>query len=282
VITKQKYLIIAAIGSLLLLLFLAKTINPNKKETQPIANSAQISEVETLSFSQILSKAKQGLKPYQISYLAVLEAQVNREETSAKIHTFHRLANFWKDSVHLFEPYGFYTSEAAKLENSEKSLTFAAQQFIDNLLVVNEPSLQNWFATTAKVLLDKALLINPANDSSKIGLGACYILGNISNNPMQGILPVREIAAKNANNIYAQTILGLGGKKSGQYDKAIERFLVVAKLEPSNIEAIINLAECFELKKDNTNAKIWYKNAKGIIKNEEIKKEIEKRINDLK
>jgi hypothetical protein len=92
----------------------------------------------------------------------------------------------------MFEPYAYYTSEAAKLENSEKSLTFAAHLFLDNLLTEGDPAMQHWLGENAKVLLDKALVINPANDSSKIGLGICYMFGNISDNPMQGILEVKK------------------------------------------------------------------------------------------
>ena len=40
--------------------------------------------------------------------------------------------------------------------------------------------MQNWLATNAKDLFERALEVNPDNDSSKIGLGACYIFGNIS------------------------------------------------------------------------------------------------------
>jgi hypothetical protein len=57
--------------------------------------------------------------------------------------------------------------------------------------------MQRWLATQAKELFDKALIINPNNDSTKIGIGVCYMFGNISDNPMQGILAIREIADKN-------------------------------------------------------------------------------------
>lgn len=134
----------------------------------------------------------------------------------------------------------------------------------------------------AKVLLEKAIAINPANDSSKIGLGACYLFGNISDNPMQGILAVRDIAEKNPDNLYAQMILGLGGKKSGQYDKAIERFSIIVKKEPKNIEALLNLAECYEEKGDKASAVKWYEAVKKLVKIPEAVKELDKRITELK
>jgi tetratricopeptide (TPR) repeat protein len=169
------------------------------------------------------------------------------------------------------------------LENSEKSLTFAAQLLVDNLATQEAPpAIQNWIAANAKVLLEKALVINPNNDSAIINLGACYLFGNISDNPMQGILKVKEVVDKNPQNIYGNMMLGLGGKKSGQYPKAIERFLNILKLEPKNMEAMVNLAECYELSNQKSLAIEWYTKIKGLIDNPEAKDAIDKRIKELK
>jgi tetratricopeptide (TPR) repeat protein len=181
------------------------------------------------------------------------------------------------------EPYLYYTYRAALLENSEKSLTFAAQQLIDNLTTPEAPpAMLNWMASNAKVLLEKALVINPNNDSAKINLGACYLFGNISDNPMQGILKVKEVVDKNPQNLYGQFILGLGGKKSGQYPKAIERFNTILKVDPSNLEAMVNLAECYELTDQKEMAIDWYNKLKTYLKNPAAKEAIDKRIKDLK
>jgi tetratricopeptide (TPR) repeat protein len=279
---QQLVLLVSGIVLVVLLYFFGKTNTP-KKDT-PVSNMpAQAAPNAALQFNDILSKAKQGLTSDQNQRLVGLENAVIRGNVNEqKLHVFHQLARFWKDSVKIFEPYAYYTGEASKLENSEKSLTFAAQLFLDNLLIEGDPSMQKWLATSAKDLLDRALKINPDNDSTKIGIGACYMLGNISDNPMQGILTVREVVQKNPNNLYGQMILGLGGKKSGQFDKAIEHFSIILKKQPNNLEAIFQIAECYELKSDKVNAVKWYETGKKLINNEEIKKQIDKRINELK
>jgi tetratricopeptide (TPR) repeat protein len=279
-VQKKQIILLAAAALLLgLLLFFGKTVSPNKAAIEPIvANNT----VEILNFTEVLKNSKQNLSVLQNKQLSNLEQNLQKATSeNDKKKVFKQLSTFWKDSARIYEPYLFYLAEEAKLENSEKSLTFAAQQFTNNLLDVVEPSIQNWLGTNAKVLFEKALAINPNNDSSKIGLGACYILGNVSSNPMEGILPVREIATKNPNNLYAQMVLGLGGKKSGQFDKAIERFLIINSQQPNNLVVILHLAECFEQKNDKINAKVWYLKASGLVKNVTIKKEIEKRITVL-
>lgn len=278
----RKQIILALIGlSLVLVLFLFGNTIPPKKELQPPMNASNTKP--SLQFKDLLVKAKQRLTPEQAERILKMENSVSRGDVKEQqIHAYKQLSSFWKDTMHLFEPYAYYNGEASKLESSEKSLTFAAQQFIERLLIEGDPAMQNWLATNAKVLLEQALQINPSNDSSKIGLGACYILGNISDNPMQGILPVREIAKNSPHNMYSQYILALGGKKSGQFDKAIERFLIIFNEEPDNLEISLHLAECYDMKGDKTNAIKWYTKVKGKVKNPGAMKELTDRINILK
>ena len=241
-------------------------------------------ENQTISTQTILDGAKTALTGSQKISLLSIENQLNTAKAPAdRAAIYRQLSKFWADSAQRIEPYLYYTYSAALLENSEKSLTFAAQLLVDNLATQEAPpAIQNWIAANAKVLLEKALVINPNNDSAIINLGACYLFGNISDNPMQGILKVKEVVDKNPQNIYGNMMLGLGGKKSGQYPKAIERFLNILKLEPKNMEAMVNLAECYELSNQNSLAIEWYTKMKGILNNPEAKDAIDKRITALK
>lgn len=278
---QQVVLVSIALTVFVLLYFFGNTIPP--KKAAPETGHAQHDDHQSISFDDLLKQAKSRISPEQNERLLQLENSVKRGDVKEQqLHVYHQLARFWADSVHLFEPYAYYTAEAAKLENSEKSLTFAAHQFLNRMMDARDPALQNWLATNAKVLFEKAIAINPANDSSKIGLGACYLFGNISDNPMQGILPVRDIATKNPDNLFAQKILGLGGRKSGQLDKAIERFNIIVQKEPDDLEALFNLAECYEEKGDNAEAIKWYTQVRKLVKVPEAQKEIDKRITELK
>jgi tetratricopeptide (TPR) repeat protein len=283
---KRQQFIITGVAILVMaaLLVFGKTVDPKKAEIKLNEVEHEHAAASTIQLSNLLTEAKEHISIDQNKRLTALENSVARGDVKEQqIHVYHQLARFWKDSSEFYPLYAYYTSEAAKLENSEKSLTFAAQLFLDRLLTMDDdPVWQNWLATNAKVLLDKALEINPANDSSRIGVGACYMFGNISNNPMEGILPVREIVQKNPSNLYAHWILGLGGKKSGQFDKAIEHFTFIYQKQPDNVDAALNAAECYEKKNDKVNAVKWYSMAKSQVKNAAVKKAIEERINTLK
>ena len=234
-----------------------------------------------LSIDTVLHHAKEALKPEQLRRLAELEKSLSGAQYPAdKAHAYHQLARFWSDTGRRFEPYAWYTAEAARLENSRNSLTFAARLFLDNLTVEESPELKRWEALQAQDLFERSLKIDPINDSAQVGLGATILYGGIGS-PMEGIQKVRQVADKDPSNVYAQMTLGRASVLSGQFDKAIERFEKVAQLQPQNIEALLTLADAYERKGNKAEAVVWYKKSLPLIKIPALKAEIEQRINEL-
>ncbi len=285
---KRQQFIAAAIGVVLFLslYFFGQTLPPREKKPAPAEGQANSSTVKSIDFQDILQAAKSRLNPAQLSHINRLENSVVRGDVkNQQLHAYRELAGYWKDSVQeAFLPFAYYTAEAAKLEKSEKSLTFAAQLFLEGLRGQDNPALKTWMATNAKELFEKALEINPGNDSSKIGLGASYIFGSTAGNPrevMQGIQQILEVTRRDSSNMYAQFMLGLGGMESGQFDKAIERLTTVVRHQPANIEAILLLAEASQQKGDKANAIKWYEAGKKLIRNQDMIREIDQRIKSL-
>lgn len=278
---QQIILVSGGLVLLLILLFFGKTI-PGKTNTpvQPAPVAAEAAPAITTA--DVVAIAKKSLTQAQATRVLQLENSVVRGDVKVQqVKVLKQLAEFWGDTARQPSIGAFYFGEAAKLENSEKNLTFAAHLLLNNAMADTSAALQTWQATQAKALFEKALQLNPANDSSKVGLGACYLFGNISATPMQGIMAIREVAERDTNNMYAQMMLGLGGVKSGQLDKAIERFLTVVRKQPHYLEAVINLAEAYDRKGDRENAVKWYKAAAGMVDIPDLKKEIENRIKAL-
>jgi tetratricopeptide (TPR) repeat protein len=280
---KRPQIILIGSGVILLALLAAfGKIMPSSQPKIEMANQPPQNSSDGITTESILSEAKKHISATLQQRIAEIEqVSVDNSDNLLKIKAYEQLATLWKDSAQIAEPFLYYTAEAAKLENSEKNLNFAARLLVDNLLAADNPAIQHWLAMQAQVLLEKSLVINPNNDSAQIGLGACYMLGNISDNPMQGILKVREIVEQRPDNLYAQYVLGVGGKKSGQYDKAMEHFSAILHQQPNNLEAAFQLAECAELKGDKATAIKWYEHLKEQIPNLEIKQEIAQRIQSL-
>ncbi len=277
---KQQLILIAGATALLCVIYFFGRTIPLKKATGTV--SAEIKKSD-FNINTVLQASRSQLTPSQQAHVARLESAVvrgNVKEQQAKV--YHQLATFYRDSAHLLLPYAFYEGEAAKLENSEKSLTFAARFFLESARGQHEEGLKRWMAGQSKELFEKALVLNPNNDSSKVGLGSCYIFGNLTDNPMAGIMMIREVAERDPANMYAQFMLGVGGMISGQLDRAIDRLTLVATKQPDNVEAKLMLAEAFERKGDKLSAAKWYEAVKVYVGNPEVIKEIDARIKSLK
>ena len=239
--------------------------------------------VETaLSTDSILAIARRNITPAQATRLNFLEHSISRGDVQQQqMHIYHQLASFWADSIGIFPPSAWYTAEAARLENSEKSLTFAAHLLLNRLVTEENPELKQWEAFQAKDLFERSLKLNPANDSSKVGLGAVYLFGGVAP-PMEGISMIRDVAERDSANIYAQWTLGQASLMSGQLEKAAERFKKVSAYEPENAQAILLVADISEKLGRNEEAMEWYKKLLPLIENPVMKKEVEERIAKLK
>jgi tetratricopeptide (TPR) repeat protein len=277
---KQQLILVGSGGILLCLIYFFGNTIPPKKNPGAVAAAASSKQIDITS---ILAASRQQLSTSQQAWLAQLETAVVRGDVKEQqIKVYRQLADFWKDSAHLLLPFAYYSAEAAKLENSQKSLTFAAQFFLDGIRRQENPDLQRWMGLQAKELFERALRLDPGNDSLKVGLGSTYILAGISETPMEGIKMLLDVANRNPENMYAQFMLGMGGMISGQFDKAIERMLKVVEHQPDNVEAMLILAEAYERTNNKANAVKWYEACKKYISNADVVKEIDERIKSLK
>lgn len=271
---------IVAIGSIILLfaLYFFGRTKPYPKGVTPTAK-------DTASFvggtEQLLAEAKKGLSNDQLARITMLENSITRGDlVNQKIALYGQLAAFWRDSARNRLPYLYYSGEKAKLENTEKNLNFAAQSYLEELKSVSDPSTKTWMANEAQSLFSKVLEINPASDSAKVGWGSTFIFG-ASGAPMEGILKIREVAAKDSTFMYAQFMLGYGGMMTGQFDKAADRFLTVVRNQPNNMEAVFLLGEAYERSGKKADAVKWYSVGRKKVTNPELLKAIDEKIKTL-
>ena len=257
-----------------------------KAPSAPVAATEEGHE-HGLSTDSILYHAKQNLPQAQVARLAFLENSIVRGDVAEqRLHLMHQLAKYWSDSARAFTPmawypYAWYTAEAARLENSEKSLSFAAHLFLAALAREEGHQIKNWEAEHAKDLFERSLKLNPQNDSAKVGLGAT-ILYSGHGAPMTGIAMIREVAERDPKNVFAQQTLGEASLMSGQLDKAAERFKTIVQLQPENLQVALLLADTYERMNKKEEAIEAYQKALPEITIPEMKKEVEKRITDLK
>ena len=284
----KKQQLILLVGGVLItasLLFFGKTVA--KKDSSAMGDAARPSAAAAFNIDKYIQAAKVNLTVSQQNYVNSLENSISRGNVVAQqIKVYNQLATFWEDSVHQHELYNFYSSQSAKLVNSEKNLTFAAQLMLADLRNESDPVKRGWKAEQAIELYERAIVLNPNNANLQVGLGSCYVFGKgMAGNPqetMKGIQQLLQVIRKDSLNMQAQLVLGIGGVISTQYDKAIDRLLNVLKNQPGNLEAISWLADAYAGKGDKPNALKWYEISKRLINNPVYTKEVNERIKQLK
>jgi len=284
---KKQQIILLAGG---LLIFASLFYFGNTVATKDLSSKGEApgpAAAAAFNIGKYIQDAKSKLSVSQINYINSLENSISRGDVSAQqIKVYNQLASFWADSIHQQEIYIFYTSQSAKLVNSEKNLTFAAQLILADLRNESDPAKRGWKAEQAIELFEHAITLNPNNPNLQVGLGSCYVFGKgMVGNPqetMKGIQQLLQVVRKDSLNMQAQLVLGIGGVISNQFDKAIDRLLNVLKYEPSNLEAISWLADAYAGKGDKANALKWYEISKRMINNPVYTKEVNERIKSLK
>jgi tetratricopeptide (TPR) repeat protein len=278
---KQRIILASAgVVILLALLIFGKTESPK----EPIAPTSQT--IPAFDVHAYISQEKTKLTPEQSIYVTNIENSITRGDVKKQSENqFSILANFWKDSANSFIPYAYYLSESAKLDNSEKNLTFAARLILENMRRETKTDIKVWEAQTAATLFEKAIQLNPNNDDLKVGLGSCYVYGEgmvgDATQTMKGIQQLLEVVRKDSNNMQAQLVLGIGAVISNQTDKAIERLKKVVAYDKHNLEAVSWLADAYASEGDKVNAIKWYEQSKHLVNNPAFSKEIDERIKAL-
>lgn len=278
---KDKALLAGSGLILVVLLFtFGRTTEP--KKLVPVSVAA----APTFDIEQLIEKSTAQLPLQKAIYVDSLKKLLQSTGTpSEQSNIAAQLANFWGDSVRQFDAYVFYLSKQAKLDNSEKNLTFAGQLILTRLRGENDEAKLAWQANEAIGLFEKAIALNPANEDLKIALGSCYIFGKGRNGDpqetMKGIQELLAVVRRDSLNMKAQLMLGIGGFVSGQYDKAIARLTTVVKNEPGNVEAIAFLADTYAAKGDKAEAIRWYDESKKRVDNPAYSKEVDERIKQL-
>lgn len=232
------------------------------------------------SFDSMLTASKKQLPEVIADTINMIEKELTAiHDSSGMAVVFGRLSKVWGRAKN-FHISNYYAAKEAKLENSEKKLTFAAQFYLQLMESEQSPSVQIWDAGEAIGCLEQSLKINPNNEEATLALATAYIEG--TGEPMKGVQMLLAITREKPDDIPANLLLGRMSIQSGQYDKAIGRFETVLKHEPENKEALYFLAQAYEGKGDKKKAIELLEKCKKIVNDPGFSNEIDQHINSLK
>lgn len=275
---KQYGLAAAAIGLIAVVYAFGTTKFPSKSFEQG-AGQPQAINIESL-----LTNARPQLPAPQKKSETNLQDKLSAARSAAdSIAAMEDLMRFWGNDLKNHDIASWYLAQKAKLENSEKSLTFAANFILENTIHGDGNMISSgWKAGLARELFAAALQKNPGNDSLTTGLGASYLFSG-GTNTMEGVQMILQQLRKDSANAYAHKMLGFGNIRNGETAKAISRFERSLQINPADTSLIPVLAMLCREAKDTLRAEKWFKRTKEVLRdNPEFLKNFEEEYNSAK
>lgn len=275
---------ILVIGSVVLLMgfMLTLDIQGLVKSEESEASQAEVTkpasvDVNAISLEDVSKTSMEGLSANLKSLIADLENQLKRASEDEKLELYKKLAQQW-DDVNLTTPSSLYYELIAEKDPNFETWLKAGDKFTDAYQQSMDTLIQPVLVQKAINSYQKADKIKPNTLEVKTGLGIAYVNG--TPNPMQGITLLLDVVKQDPKNIKANLNLGLFSMKSGQFDKAVERFKTVIEIAPS-AEAWFYLASSYESMDRNADAIAAYLKTKEIAADPNMSQFVDRKINEL-
>lgn len=251
-------------------------------QSSEISESMKLPQ-ETIEFSeQTIEQAKSELDEPSRLKIQEMEQKLNgvrgTELEFAYLDSMALLWQYFKQPAISAE----YRWKSAEKSNTPNAWFVAGDAFFSAYQIVDENK-KEAVLRKAIAAYESIQAIDADNLSALNALGVAYVEGAqyLGEPPMKGIGMIREVLAKDPENIDALVNLGYFAIKSGQYDKAVERFNTVLKIDPSHIEAYLYLTDIYVSNDEIEKAIQSLNKYKEYVQDEEKKRQIETYIKDL-
>jgi tetratricopeptide (TPR) repeat protein len=134
-----------------------------------------------------------------------------------------------------------YAEEIVKIESSENNLMKAGGLYYEAFTYALQGDKTAKMGEKTREIYQKVLDKNPNNLLAKTNMAMTY---TATQTPMQGIMMLRDVIAKEPDYEPALFSLGILSIRSNQFGKAVDRFKQILKNNPSNSKAALNLGYC--------------------------------------
>ena len=153
----------------------------------------------------------------------------DKEKVAAGLKLSDKFAQLQK-----FDSAAFYAEKAALLSPSVENLVRTGDRYYEAYgFAIDDQKAKNLGAKTREYY-QKALDQNPGLLAAKANMAMTYVN---TENPMQGILMLREVIDTDPTNELALFNLGILSMRSNQYSKAADRFRQILTNNPANTKA---------------------------------------------
>lgn len=250
---------------------------PSQINNKPVPKKEPAEKEQGLSMESLVETGKQSLKDEQKGYISMLEQKYSMDSTQTFL--LDSLGKAW-DEAQIPALSAWYFEKKANRLPSEENYLAAAYRYFDAFKIAGDNTLKTQLVNKAISSYKKVLEFNPANLNAKTDLGVCYAEG--SNEPMKGIMMLREVVQEDPKHEMAQLNLGFLSVKSGQFDKAIDRFKTVMKNNSKRTDVMYFLGHTYYEAGNKDSAMYWLEKFKKESDDYRLVQQAEQIIQQLK
>ena len=232
----QLLALIAAALVIVLLLLLPRTTEVQREE-------------ETVTEEVAIDYTSQALNELTEDEKMVLndlrQKAEDQEDPLEKINILDSISKFWEERERLIMA-ADALFEIAEILNDKPGYFIAGDKYYKAFSEFNDDR-KKIALEKAMISYGKVLKILPDDAEAKTSLAVCYVEGAalIGEAPMKGIGLLKEVLEDDPENINALINLGYFAGKSGQFEKAIERFERVLEIDSAYTDAYLYLSDTY-------------------------------------
>ena len=228
-------MIAVAVAAVFLLYFFGRTI---PKETAG----------DVVAQHEHASTAALNVEQFRNAAVEQLTETENKEWQSLQSADQNQKALFWS-SIDRNDVAATYRGEIAKKTDTFAAWNEAGDLYVRSYREVADSSQAQYFLSKATESYEHAVRLEE-NNETKIKLAKLHT--DVHGDVMKGVMLLQQVVASNPNHIQANYELGLLSIRSGQNEKALERFTTVIREKPDFIEPYVLKAQLFmqEQRKD--------------------------------
>lgn len=245
--------IIVVLSVLGLFLFLFFGCDTKNKDQRTLETSRAIS-LEATSPELIVRSAKKEIGIANVAVLEETEREIRKaSEDSIKAPLIKELSAKWYQAGYPIVA-GYYAEEVAKIENSEDSWAIAGTTYALGLKTEKVDKNRSFAAGRAIKAFEQASSMNPDNIDHKLNMAICYTDFPPKNNPMQGILMLRDLNTAYPQSVKVLNQLGRLSIQTGQWENAKKRLSQAYEVDSSDRNTLCMLAQVYTELGDTENA----------------------------
>ena len=203
--------------------------------------------LETTGLETLVRQARATLSPAQLATLATLDDRLaSQEQPAERLDLLEQLAGEWYRAGHPAIS-GIYARRIAEQRNSADAWAIAGTTFS---LCLKQDELadktRQFCSSQAVAAYQAAISLEPDTAEHRVNLALTYADNPPPDNPMRGVLLLRELTEQFPNSPAVFRALGQLSLRTGQLENAARRFGRAAELAPNDPDAVCPLARVLE------------------------------------